>query len=57
MLTEVVDPNLGNFAESLRDIGYSFDEAVADLIDNSITAKSSSIKIYCVAQPSITFSL
>ena len=57
MITEIVDPNLGNFTESLRDIGYSFEVAAADLIDNSITAKSTSVKIYCVAQPTITFSL
>ena len=55
--TEVVEPNLGNFTASLRDLGYSFEVAVADLIDNSITAKASSIQIYCVAQPTIAFCL
>ena len=44
--TELVNPNVTNLIESLRDIGYSFEVAVADLIDNSITAKAKSIKIY-----------
>jgi hypothetical protein len=57
MITEVVDPNLGNFTDSLRDIGYSFEVAVADLIDNSVTAKSSIIKILCVSQKNLSFSL
>lgn len=57
MTTEIVEPNWGNFTESLRDLGYSFEVAVADLIDNSITAKASLIKIYCVAQPKIVFGL
>src|SRR3954468_801876 len=57
MITEVVEPNLGNFTESIRDLGYSFEVAVADLVDNSITAKASSIKIYCVSQPTVVFGL
>jgi hypothetical protein len=33
--------------ESMRDIGYSFNTAIADLIDNSIAAKATRIDIYC----------
>jgi hypothetical protein len=57
MKTEIVNPNLENFVASLRDIGYSFEVAVADLIDNSITAKASLIKIYTVSHPELIFSL
>lgn len=53
----IVNPNVKNFVQSLRDIGYSFEVAVADLIDNSITAKASQVKIYTVAEPKLIFSL
>jgi hypothetical protein len=53
--TELVNPNVTNLIESLRDIGYSFEVAVADLIDNSITAKAKSIKIYTVSNPEPIF--
>ena len=53
----IVNPNVKNLIQSLRDIGYSFEVAVADLIDNSITAKASLIKIYTVAEPELVFSL
>lgn len=55
--TELVDPNVGNFIESIRDIGYSFEVAVADLIDNSITAGASQIQIYLAPQPQIRFAM
>ena len=50
---EIVDPNITNFIGSLRDIGYSFEVAVADLVDNSITAKSNSIIVYTVDRKSV----
>lgn len=40
-----VNPNIENFIHSLRDIGYSFEIAVADVLDNSITANSEQIDI------------
>ncbi|HVS91372.1 MAG TPA: ATP-binding protein [Mucilaginibacter sp.] len=55
--TEIVNPNISNFISSLRDIGYSFEVAVADLIDNSITAQCSAINVYTVAKPSPIFCL
>ncbi|WP_419802130.1 ATP-binding protein [Mucilaginibacter sp.] len=55
--TEVVDPNVGNFIDSIRDIGYSFEVAVADLIDNSLTAGCSEIKIVTVPNPHLVFSM
>ena len=47
-IEEIVNPNISNFIKSLRDIGYSFEIAVADLLDNSITAKATSINIYSI---------
>lgn len=39
-------PKASSLIESLRDIGYSFESAIADIIDNSITANAKNIKIY-----------
>lgn len=39
-------PKASSLIESLRDIGYSFESAVADIIDNSITANAKNIYIY-----------
>lgn len=38
-------PKAGHLLSSMRDIGYSFETAVADLVDNSISAKASSVWI------------
>ncbi len=57
MKTEVVNPNVKNFVKSLRDLGYTLKIAVADIIDNSITAKASNIKIYAVSQPEMVLSI
>lgn len=45
-------PNLKVFINSLRDIGYSCETAVADLIDNSIAAESKQIKIWALPSKS-----
>lgn len=34
--------------ESMRSLGYSFETAIADLVDNSITANASEIKIFLI---------
>lgn len=54
---EVVKPNLKNFVNSLRDIGYTFEIAVADILDNSISVSASNIKIYTVAEPNMIFAI
>lgn len=54
---EIVKPNLRNFVKSLRDIGYTFEIAVADIIDNSISANAQQIEIFSVAEPDIIFAL
>lgn len=35
-----VQPSPSALVQSLRDIGYSMESAIADVIDNSITAKA-----------------
>lgn len=42
---DIVDPNASSMVEALRDIGYSLESAVADVIDNSITATANRIDI------------
>lgn len=45
MRTERAAPNASMLIESMRDIGYSLDSALADIIDNSITAKAKRIDL------------
>lgn len=54
---EVVKPNLSNFVKSLRDIGYTFEIAVADILDNSIAADATNIKIFAGLHNELTFSI
>jgi hypothetical protein len=49
---EVVPPNPANLVESLRDFGYTLPTALADLVDNSITASSQNIRIVIEATAS-----
>ena len=57
MQTEKVKPNISNFIKSLRDVGYSYEIAVADIIDNSISANASKIKVYTVPEPQIILAI
>lgn len=41
--TIILDPEPSILIESLRDIGYSFESALADIIDNSITAEADDV--------------
>lgn len=43
-----LDPEPGILIESLRDIGYSFNSALADIIDNSITAGAETVKVFAI---------
>lgn len=45
MSKEIIAPNLKNFIKSLRDFGYTFSIAIADIIDNSLAAGATEIKI------------
>jgi hypothetical protein len=40
-------PSAASLSASLRDLGYSLEAAVADLIDNSISAEATEIRIFC----------
>lgn len=54
--TREVPPHASMLIESMRDIGYSLETALADIIDNSITAKARSIRLLAdttSAQPSL----
>ncbi|GAB1597001.1 ATP-binding protein [Lysobacter claricitrinus] len=49
-------PHAASLIEGLRDIGYSFETAISDIIDNSITAEARHIQIItdaCADQPLI----
>lgn len=45
MAEEVLPPSAAHLLESMRDIGYSFESALADIIDNSISAGATHITI------------
>ena len=42
---EVLPPNYGKLDVALRSIGYSFEVAVADVVDNSIDAKANAVVV------------
>lgn len=44
--TEIKDPSADILIEGLRSMGYSFQTAVADIIDNSIAASAGEVRIY-----------
>lgn len=54
---EIIRPNVSNFIKSLRDVGYTFEIAVADIIDNSITANASDIYIFATKEPKLSLSI
>lgn len=54
---ETISPNVANFIISLRDIGYSFEIAIADIIDNCISADARNIKILAKETPSKTVAI
>jgi len=45
--SQPLPPSAASLSASLRDLGYSLETAVADLIDNSISAEASEIQIFC----------
>lgn len=40
-------PSASSLSASMRDLGYSLETAIADLVDNSISAEATSIDIFC----------
>lgn len=57
MKTEVVKPVLGNLITSLRDVGYTFEIAVADVLDNSVAAGAKNVKIIALSDPEPIFAM
>lgn len=55
--TYEVAPSAARLTGSLRDIGYDFPTAVADLVDNSITAGASRINIFTQFEPNGSYVL
>lgn len=45
-------PEAGSLVGSMRSMGYTFESAVADIIDNSVTAGSSEIRVFFPSDPS-----
>lgn len=41
-------PSAASLSASMRDIGYSLETAIADLVDNSISAGAKKIDVYCI---------
>ena len=46
MRTKQVAPRAAMLIESMRDIGYTLESSLADVIDNSITAEALNIRIF-----------
>jgi hypothetical protein len=52
-----VPPSAARLTGSLRDIGYDFPTAVADLVDNSIAAGATSVGVDIVFEPNSSYAL
>jgi hypothetical protein len=52
---EEVAPNAGHLIESLRDFGYTLQSALADLIDNSLTADAANVEVIVHAEKSNSY--
>ena len=48
----IITPNASKMTESLRDTGYNFNVAIADIVDNSISAEASKVMININLNPS-----
>src|SRR5437763_1197831 len=46
---EEIAPRPSDLVESLRDFGYTLPSALADLVDNSLTAKAEEIEVHLEA--------
>lgn len=52
-----VAPSAARLTGSLRDIGYDFATAIADLVDNSVTAQATRVNIYTHFEPNGSYVL
>ena len=48
MPIEEVTPRASSLIMSMRSLGYSFNNSIADILDNSITAEANQIEIKCL---------
>jgi hypothetical protein len=55
--SEPLRPNLNNFIDSIREVGYSTEEAISDIIDNSISSLATSIQISALENPTLRISI
>lgn len=55
MQEKIALPIVSNFIHSIRDFGYTFEVAVADILDNSISARALNIEIYALLEPNFIF--
>ncbi len=48
-MVEIIElpPEAGAMIESTRSLGYSFHDAVADIVDNSVSAGAKNIELMC----------
>lgn len=44
------EPMASSMIETFRAIGYSLETAVADIVDNSVSADAKTIRLACLAQ-------
>lgn len=42
-----LNPSAASLSASMRDLGYSLETAIADLVDNSISAGATSVNVFC----------
>lgn len=52
-----IAPSAARLTGSLREIGYDFPTAVADLVDNSVTANATRVNVYTQFEPSGSYVL
>src|SRR5690554_7361530 len=56
MITYIKNPpSASSLLESMRDIGYSLETALADLVDNSISADARIVEIYCIPSEEVPY--
>lgn len=53
--TRLLQPSAASILQSMRDIGYTLDTAVADIIDNSIAAAATQIDLIFTVEPAPRF--
>ena len=47
----ILEPDPSRVMEGLRDTGYDFNTAMADLVDNSIAARATVVKVNVLMNP------